>query len=353
MEFESVIAKLRHAFIAIPAGVGLLSVCNPLLGRWPPFVHISKKNHLLEALRDCRTILREATAQPTPCRELISDWPHYVGVKDASKHGVGGVVIGEARKCIPMVFRAEWPDDIKQALVSESNPTGAITNSDLEMAGLLLLWLVMEEVCQLEPGAHVALFSDNSPTVHWVRHMATRGSKVASQLLRALALRLKLSQVSPLTPLHIPGKHNRMTDLPLRSFGSEPKWYCTTDTDLPTLFNRKFPIPQQQSWTVFRISHAIFTKVLSVLRIQHTGMEGWRRLPVTGKFVGNTGTPTAGLWEWTLTYRVSSKRTSADTSWASQGQSELDAMVAGVKSEVEQHLRRSRPLGRRLSWTRE
>ena len=86
------------------------------------------------------------------------------------------------------------------------NPDGTITNSDLEMAGLLLLFVVMEEVCGFEAVAHVALFSDNSPTVHWVRRLAARGSLVAGQLLRALALRLKTSKVSPLTPLHIQGE---------------------------------------------------------------------------------------------------------------------------------------------------
>ena len=40
-----------------------------------------------------------------------------------------------------------------------------ITNSDLEMTGLLLLLLVMEDVvCNLKE-VNVALFSDNTPTV--------------------------------------------------------------------------------------------------------------------------------------------------------------------------------------------
>jgi hypothetical protein len=46
----------------------------------------------------------------------------------------------------------------------------------------------------------LALFSDNSPTVSWVRKMAAKGSKVADQLLRALALRMRQRHVSPLTP---------------------------------------------------------------------------------------------------------------------------------------------------------
>ncbi len=66
-----------------------------------------------------------------------------------------------------------------------------VTNSDLEMAGLLLLLLVMKDVvCNLKE-ANVALFSDNTPTVSWVTRLALRHSTVAARLIAALALGLK------------------------------------------------------------------------------------------------------------------------------------------------------------------
>ena len=57
-------------------------------------------------------------------------------------HGVGGIVLGENKACIPTVFRYEWPDDIKAEINSDSNPDGKLTNSDLECAGLLMLAVV-------------------------------------------------------------------------------------------------------------------------------------------------------------------------------------------------------------------
>ena len=57
------------------------------------------------------------------------------------------------------------------------------------MAELLTLWLVIEEVCPQLQAAYVALFSNNLPTVVWVKHIEARGLLVAMQLLRALALR--------------------------------------------------------------------------------------------------------------------------------------------------------------------
>ena len=83
-------------------------------------------------------------------------WPHYIGVNDASIHGIGGIIMGEGKACIPMVFRLAWPDD-----ENELFHKGDITNSDLEMAGLLILWLVIEEVCPQLQSAYVALFSNN------------------------------------------------------------------------------------------------------------------------------------------------------------------------------------------------
>jgi hypothetical protein len=251
-EFQSMMSKVQHAFITIPAGKGLLSPFYALLALQPKFVFLHCNDALLHAIRDCRTFLRDSVDTPNACRSLVTAWPDNIGITDVSGSGLGGVILGENMGVTPTVFRLEWPKDISNNIISDSNPNGAITNSDLEMAGLLMLWLVMESICPALENAHVALFSDNSPTVHWVQRLAAKHSKIAIQLVRALALRLQLAKASPLTPLHIAGVDNSMTDIPSQSFGSEPKWYCKTNTDLLTLFNSTFLLPNQASWTVLR-----------------------------------------------------------------------------------------------------
>jgi hypothetical protein len=84
------------------------------------------------------------------------------------------------------------------------------------MAGLLMLWLVIEGVCPSLREKCVTLFSDNSPTVSWVTRLASRKSLVAEHLVQALALWLKTIHVCPLTPLHIEGKQIAIADVPLR-----------------------------------------------------------------------------------------------------------------------------------------
>ena len=83
-----------------------------------------------------------STKNKTPCKELVTGWPHYIGAKDAYSHGIGSIIMGEGKSCIPIVFCLAWPYDIKELFHK-----GNIKNSDLGMAGSLMLWLVMEELC--------------------------------------------------------------------------------------------------------------------------------------------------------------------------------------------------------------
>jgi hypothetical protein len=142
-----------------------------------------------------------------------------------------------------------------------------------------------------------------------------------------------------------------MTDIPSRSFGSEPKWFCASNDDLLTMFNNLFPLPAQQSWTVFQVSTRAFTRVLSMLRTADFSLDEWRRLPPAGKLRGEIGKRTASLWEWTLSYRVLHTNKSAESSWDLLEQFKRDATVDAAKSEVEQSLRHSWPLVRRYPWT--
>jgi hypothetical protein len=104
-EFESVTPKLRHAFTALPEARGLLSPCNWMLKCRPPVVFLHRNGELLEAIRDIRTILWETIIQPTLCKDLVAGWPDYIGIVDASSHGVGGVVLGELSGLPLTVFR--------------------------------------------------------------------------------------------------------------------------------------------------------------------------------------------------------------------------------------------------------
>ena len=349
-EFESVIAKLRHAFTAIPAGVGLLSPCNKILALRPPIVYLHTNEVLTSAIEDLRTILRESTLQPTRCRELTGGWPHYIGYTDASSHGFGGIIVGETLGLAPTVFRGQWPEDITRNLLTYENPQGTITNSDLEMAGLLYLWLVMEAICPSLREKNVALLSDNTPTVSWVARLASKRSNVGARLIRALALRLKTNGCCPITPLHVAGKCNRMADMASRSFGSTKQWHHDSDNSFAAAFNNLFPLPQQNTWTVFRLTGNICTRVTSILRTTPSTLDEWRRIPKIGRHIGKIGAPTSSQWGWIQASNAQDTPSASDSSLGLPPVPGQATTGENEQSKLQQSLRLSRPLARRLRW---
>jgi hypothetical protein len=181
---------------------------------------------------------------PTQCKDLVLVWPDFIGIVDALSHGIGGVVIGELSALPLTVFRFQWPSDISQDLVSFNNPKGEINNSNLEMVGLLFLWLSVEPIALDIAHKHIMLFSNNSLAVSWVDKMGLRRSRIAAQLIRTLALWLNINKTCPLTPVHIPGVENALTDIPSRLFCSVKEWEYKTDNDLLTLFNQNKSPPK-------------------------------------------------------------------------------------------------------------
>ena len=176
-------------------------------------------------------------------------------------------------------------------------------------------------------------------------------SLVAEHFVQALALRIKTNKTCPLTTLHIEGKLNSISDVPSRSFGSTPAWHCTLDESFLTLFNSLFPLPSQNSWTGFRLNSKVVVHVIFTLRMQHSNLEGWHRLPKIGSHVGTTSACTSNLWEWTHIYRLPPSDYAAGASWDMWHVSDLDTLVKESKFKLAQSLVQSQPLARRLLWT--
>ena len=103
--------------------------------------------------------MRKSTLAPTICIELVANWPDFVGVKDASGQGVEGVIVGKDMACTPTVFCMEWLGDIKADINNKKNPKERITNSDLEMAGLLLIYLLLWKKCVISSWDRTLPFS--------------------------------------------------------------------------------------------------------------------------------------------------------------------------------------------------
>ena len=136
----------------------------------------------------------------------------------------------------------------------------------------------------------------------WETWLASRQSAVAEHLVQAFALRLKTMHACPLTPLHIEGKRNAIADVPSCSFRSNPTWTCETNTNLLNLFNKLFPLPQQNSWKVYHPNCAVVTRVISALWMKPFTLNDVRRLPTRGRCIGGIGAPMSNTWEWIRIY---------------------------------------------------
>jgi hypothetical protein len=151
----------------------------------------------------------------------------------------------------PSVWRMEWPDDAVDLC-----RTGKLTNSDLEMAAVLLQHLVSEQLRPMD-WCHTATWSDSSPATSWSTKMADKATTpIAGQLLRALAMRQCTTLSALPTVAHHAGSRNLLTDTAWRSFvkvhhGDQGGTPSQCDTQFLTSFNSAFPLPdlpQMPSW---------------------------------------------------------------------------------------------------------
>jgi hypothetical protein len=303
-EFRTLLGKLQHAALAMPAGKSILTPLHKFVeeGKTKRVLYFKHRPDVLEALRDIRILLRETTSRPTHVRELVPDLPAYIGFCDACKRGGGGVWLSGSKNIRPVVWRLEWPADIQARLVSWSNPHGDLTINDLEMAGLLLQYLVVEQLVDLRH-EHVAAWCDNTSTVSWARRMTSSRSRIGHRLVRALMMRINVNQASPLVTVSIQGCRNDMADVASRSFGPAGQASATTfeSTNLAFLksFNSQFPLEQGNSWQLFRISTKLSSLVFSELRTQPQSMDSWRRLTRRGNAIGVPGSNSVNTLTWT------------------------------------------------------
>jgi hypothetical protein len=162
---QGVVGKARHASIILPAARGFFTPVNTAMRESPKSVGLGTNLEVQAALEDMCTLLHLLSSWPTHVRELVLDMPHYVGYHDAATAGTGGVWFSLTNNMPPFVWRSAFPPDIESEVVSDDNPEGRLTNSNLELAAEVL---PVEVVLATAPEVkHIPLgtLCDNTPTV--------------------------------------------------------------------------------------------------------------------------------------------------------------------------------------------
>jgi hypothetical protein len=283
--FRSLAGRLQHAARILPSARSFFTPINNALRGLPAFIGLGRNGPVRRALLDVACLIRDLAKRPTHVSELVPQEPDYTGFCDASAFGAGGVWFGGSKPLPPIVWRIQWPQDITTDVVSDSNPTGRITNSDLEMAGVLLQEAVLEK--HLGPamiGAHTAIGSDNSPAVAWTTRMATRSaSPISYHLLKGFAMRQRVTRSAPPSVYHVAGITNVLADVASRPLkGVSDRFHLMEATPhvmcpntFLTLFDASYPLPQKRPWTNVQPPSVLWSNVISTLRGQLLEMRQW------------------------------------------------------------------------------
>ena len=150
--------------LAIPGGRGLFLALQRALRRTTGRIRLTQAVH--GELDDGRWLTRDLHSRPTSWDELVEKPPTYIGLHDAARYGMGGVWFGNNTTDHPTLWRQAFPPDITTSLVTYENPHGAISNSDLELAGHVANNKVLASMANIE-STTVASYTDNTPALYW------------------------------------------------------------------------------------------------------------------------------------------------------------------------------------------
>ena len=285
-QFKQLHGKLQFATVALALG-------KPLMGPLDNALRIARNKNrsriiisteLRQALMDWRYIIKLIGSRPTFCQELVPTKPVYQGFVDACKWGVGGVWFSGTEPLQPIVWFQKWPEHIQNRLITDDNPYGDITIAELELMGVFIQWIILEQ-CTTPDKLHcnsVAIWCDNLPAVAWLYKMRNSSSKWASRILRALAIRLQHFRAALPAIDHLSGLFNIMSDFASREHTTHPN-------DFLTLFTSTFTPPQGSYWTLCTLNKDIQSKLISEMSNKPLPMASWKQLPKNAAVFGQPG----------------------------------------------------------------
>ena len=247
-----------------------------------------------------------------------------------------------------VVWRVKWPEDIANNLVTWENPTGKYTMNDLELAGVVLEWLVLEALVPNLIFKSAGMNCDNSTGTAWATKFRTAKSAAAAKLLRLLAFRIYMRKAAPAMTIGVAGIENDMADVASRSFKDGGAFI--KNMPLLTYFQNTFPLPQGKSWKEFHVPSDLFSRVISCVRGEALPMASLLRLKKAEVSIGNTGAPmpnSAELRQISKTRLAKKSTSSSQVLLHGSGQVTTEEEI---KSKFRPSLRRSRPSARPLSW---
>jgi hypothetical protein len=287
--WQQVVGELRSMVLAVPGLRGLFSLLQEAL-RHEDRRRIRITPHMHDFLDDLRWLVRDLHSRPTRLREIVDTDPGSRGASDAAGPGMGGILFIPTRdnKIIPLLWRAPFPPDIQRALVSSSNPTGTITNSDLELAGTIAQHDVLVHHADCRERT-INTLTDNTPALAWQTKGSTTTTGPPAYLLRLQAIHQRHYRYLPRLA-HITGVSNVMAD-------DCSRLWELSDEDLLTHFRTHYP--QSEPWQLCPLRPKMHSSLISALRKQRPEPESLLTTAIGAIKPGTFGPVSAAPSAWT------------------------------------------------------
>ena len=254
--WHRILGELRSLAIGIPGCRGLFGALQY------GFRHTDKQRinlnvDIQNALLDFKWLADDLGSRPTSIAELVPDHPVAIGPHDASGFAMGGCWLPAVNgsTITPTLWRCCFPSEVAASLITDNNPNGMITNSDLELAGQIAHLDVFSQRFQCA-GRTVVPLGDNISSVSWSHKGSTTTLGPTGYLLRLLSLHQRhfryLSKAD-----YISGPANRMAD-------DLSRLIHLPDAALLTHFNVTYP--QDLPWTIAPLRPEMLSLLTSALQ---------------------------------------------------------------------------------------
>jgi hypothetical protein len=262
--WHQILGELRSMVLAVPGLRGLFSLLQEAL-RHETRKRIRLTPHMHDFLDDLRWLVLDLQNRPTRLREIVDTPVAAIGATDAAAPGMGGVIFVQDQSTgnlNPLLWRAPFPHAVQDDLVSTNNPTGSITNSDLELAGTIAQHdILVHHVDCRERTVHT--LTDNTPALAWQTKGSTTTTGVPAYLLRLQAIHQRhyryLARLA-----HIKGDYNVMAD-------DLSRLWNLSDSELLTHFG--FHYPQSEPWQLCHLRPEMHSSLISALHKQRPAPE--------------------------------------------------------------------------------
>ena len=278
-KWHKILGELRSMAVGVPGSKGLFSTLQTAL-QFTEAHRIRVTPEMHDQLADFELLANDLGRRPTAIAELVPDHPVAIGPHDASGRGMGGAWLPATThsNLSPLLWRAQFPESIQRDLVSDSNPTGSINNSQLELAGNIAHQDVLAQHVDCS-GRTIVPLGDNIAQVSWQHKGSVTTTGPTAYLLRLNSLHQRHFRYLA-KPDYIPGPLNLMAD-------DLSRLWELSDSQLLSYFNLRYP--QDQPWTAATLRPAMLSSLTSALQKQRVKPASLLNEPPKKMVIGESG----------------------------------------------------------------